>query len=107
KPRSLGRRFSLGKSPTCRRHRPYGPKVPQHPLQERTPLQRREHARHARRLARLSSMQSRKDATPSEDKMNDQTKPAIGTAIALPSDPMQLMALARELALARLIPPHF
>jgi len=39
--------------------------------------------------------------------MNDQTKPAIGTAIALPSDPMQLMALARELALARLIPPHF
>lgn len=39
--------------------------------------------------------------------MNDQTRPSVGTAIALPSDPMQLMALARELALARLIPPHF
>jgi hypothetical protein len=32
---------------------------------------------------------------------------AVGTAIALPSDPMQLMQLAERLALARLIPPHF
>jgi len=39
--------------------------------------------------------------------MNDQTRPSVGTAIALPSDPMDLMKLAERLAMARLIPPHF